>query len=501
MGSEALMVRILAAIAIVGALWGNVAAGAAEWPSTPPETQGFDSGALAEVVLAARASGKPVHSLTIVRGGDVILDVAFYPYDPSTLHDMASVTKSVTTSLIAIAAAEGKLDLDAPMISFFPGRQIANRDARKEKVTIRQLTQNTSGLACIGAPEEVTLAQMAASPDFVQFALDLPMTAEPGTRFDYCSPGMHLLSAIIQQATGKTAFEYAKEKLFGPLGIIQVAWDPDPQGITRGWGDLHLVPLDMVKIGELWLHAGAWEGRLLIPVDWLEAATTRAVKSDRYEDYGSGFWVGPKAEPVPYFFAAGRGGQRILVAPGLDLIITTTGGGFDPGDIIDPVVATLTDPANPLSLNLAGEARLRDAVAVASSAPVAKPVPPLPAIASIVSGKTYTFPTNPYGLEALQVAFRDGAEAILTLTDRDGTIGRPVGLDGVYRWSSGPNGVRLGISGRWSDRNTLEFDYNTVGDIRAYTITARYVGDILEMTLAQRDEASLATLTGHVISP
>jgi CubicO group peptidase (beta-lactamase class C family) len=77
------------------------------------------------VVPAARASGKPIHSLTVVRGGEVILDAAFYPYDPSNLHDMASVTKSVTTSLMAIAAGEGRLDLNAPVVSFFPGREIA----------------------------------------------------------------------------------------------------------------------------------------------------------------------------------------------------------------------------------------------------------------------------------------------------------------------------------------------------------------------------------------
>jgi CubicO group peptidase (beta-lactamase class C family) len=108
-------------------------------------------------------------------------------------------------------------------------------------------------------------------------------------------------------------FDYAREKLFGPLGISDVKWDADPQGITRGWGDLHLLPEDMVKLGALWLAGGAWDGKQLIPADWLKAATTEAIRSDRYEDYGYGFWIGPKGEPIAYFMASGRGGQRITV--------------------------------------------------------------------------------------------------------------------------------------------------------------------------------------------
>jgi CubicO group peptidase (beta-lactamase class C family) len=254
-------------------------AGADEVPLATPESLGFDSGTLAEVVNAARASGQSIHSLTVVRKGAVLLDASFYPFD-GALHDVASVTKSVTTTLVGIAGGEGLLDLDAPMLSFFPDLHVANRDARKEEVTVRQLAGNVSGLACIGAPAEVTLAEMQASQDFLQFALDLPMAHEPGTHFDYCSPGMHILSAIVQKATGMTASSYAQEKLFSPLGIRDAVWEADSQGISRGWGDLHLTPDDMVLLGLLWLEGGAWQGRQLIPADWLEQATTKAAPLD-----------------------------------------------------------------------------------------------------------------------------------------------------------------------------------------------------------------------------
>jgi CubicO group peptidase (beta-lactamase class C family) len=464
-------------------------------PLSTPEAQGFDSGKLAAVVLAAKESGQPVHSLLVVRRGNVVLDTDFYPYDGS-LHDVASVTKSVTTSLIGIAAGEGLLDLDAPMLSFLPGRSIANRDERKERITVRQLTQNLSGLACVGYPEEVTLGQMAASVDFVQFTLDLPMSHEPGKHFAYCSPGMHLLTAVLQQATGRTALDFAKEKLFAPLGITDIAWDNDPQGITRGWGDLHLIPGDMAKLGLLWLQDGDWQGQSVIPSDWLSAATTQAVKSDRYEDYGYGFWIGPESEPIPYFMASGRGGQRIIAAPAIELVIVTTGGGMDPGQLTDAVVGALVDLAEPLPANSAGVAELSAAVKAAAAAPPPGPAPVLPALAGELAGRVYSFPDNAYGIRWMALAFPGGAEGQITIAVGDDETPRPVGLDGRYRWSEGPNGIRFGDKASWVDGNTIVIDHNTIGDIGAYSITAQFESDTLRLTIVQRDEVQTITLVG-----
>jgi len=463
--------------------------------SAPPEVHGFASGKLAQVLDAVVAAQAPIHSLMLVRGGDVLLDATFYPYDGGS-HDLASVTKSVTTSLVAIAAGEGALDLDAPMLTFFPGRAIANIDARKQKVTVRQLTQNLSGLACVGYPEEVTLARMQASPDFLQFALDLPMAHEPGTHFDYCSPGMHILSAILQQATGMSEAAFAEEKLFAPLGITGATWSTDPQGITHGWGDLDLAPGDMQKLGTLWLHGGSWNGLQVIPADWLATATTRARRSDRYEDYGDGFWVGPSNEPIPYFSASGRGGQRILVAPALDLVIVTTGGGIDPGDIIDPMMTALVDPQQPLPADPAGEAALAKAIGRAAAAPAAKSPADLPPLAAQVSGKTYRFAANAYGIESIMLDFPGGAEATMTLSLSGVAVPRPVGLDDVYRFSPGEYDIALGVRGAWRDDRTFVLDYNTIGKIRAYGITCHFTGKDMELTIDQKDEPMTVKLTG-----
>jgi CubicO group peptidase (beta-lactamase class C family) len=218
------------------------------WPTTTPEEQGLDSAKLADALLAMQQKVPDIHSFLLIRDGKVVVDASFYPYDGSTPHDLASVTKSVMTTLIGIAADQGKLRLDQPVLSFLPDRTIANRDSRKERITVAQLASMTSGFDCVGEPDEPTLAAMQASDDWVQFTLDLPMVAEPGSRWEYCSPGMHLLSAILTKATGMTALDFAWANLFGPLAMREVIWPADPQGITHGWGDLHLHPRDAADL-------------------------------------------------------------------------------------------------------------------------------------------------------------------------------------------------------------------------------------------------------------
>ena len=167
------------------------------WRVSTPEEQGLDSGKLAEGLLAIRQAHIPIHSLLLVRNGRMVVEAYFYPYDGQAPHNVASVTKSLTTTLIGIAAGQGKLSLDDRMVSFFPETTIANLDARKKAITLRDLASMSAGMECSGLPDEVTVREMEASPDWVQFALDRPMAYAPGTHWEYCGLGMHLLSAIL----------------------------------------------------------------------------------------------------------------------------------------------------------------------------------------------------------------------------------------------------------------------------------------------------------------
>jgi len=451
------------------------------WQSVTPEEQGFDSARLANMLLTIREKNIRVHSLLLIRNGYAFVDATFYPYDGTAAHDVASVTKSVMTTLIGIAADQGKLQLDQPMVSFFPDRPIANRDARKERITVRHLTNMSSGLDCTPERDEATLREMWASRDWVQFVLDRPVRWEPGTQFVYCSPGSHLLSAILQQATGVTALEFARQNLFEPLGIRDVIWPADPRGVTRGWGDIRLLPSDMAKIGFLWRNMGAWDGRQIVSSGWVASSVKPLISTGEGEHYGYGWWVDTANEQGEFssYRADGRGGQYIIVVPSLNLIIVTTGGGFDSDEIAPLLVQAIGDMSKPLPANPDGVAVLEAAVTAVAQAPQPSPVPPLPQTARVVSGKTFVFGPNPVGMKAVRFEFNDSdtATGYLTLADSTQPQRLPIGLDGVYRMSKGEYGSPQGLRGSWTDAQTFVFEYAGITNNDHWGFRMRFQGD------------------------
>jgi CubicO group peptidase (beta-lactamase class C family) len=208
----------------------------AQWRTSTPEALGLDSGKLADMLAAVGERGIPIHSLQVIRNGYLALDAYFYPYDRHDLHDTASVTKSVTATLVGMAVAKGFVpSVKTPILSLFPGKVVANRDPGKEAITVEDLLTMRPGLACEEVPGEPTLREMRQRPDWVQFMLDRPMARASGKKFVYCSPGMHVLSAALTHATGETALDFARHQLFAPLGIQDVAWPADAQGNNFGW--------------------------------------------------------------------------------------------------------------------------------------------------------------------------------------------------------------------------------------------------------------------------
>jgi CubicO group peptidase (beta-lactamase class C family) len=469
------------------------------WEATTPEAAGFDPAKLADALTLIRHAKLDIHSLTLVRHGKLVLDANFYPYDRGVPHNLASVTKSVMTTLIAIAADQGKLKLDQPVLSFFPGRTIANRDATKEKITVRHLTGMSSGLDCVGEHDEPTLHEMNASADWIQFTLDLKMAAEPGTVFSYCSPGMHLLSAILQQATGMKTLDFARKNLFEPLGIKEAIWPADPQGVNHGWGDLFLYPQDAAKIGYLWLHGGQWDGRQIVSKDWVEQSSRLQIKTGPNwgDDYGYGWWI-TTGEEIPQYAAAGRGGQRIGVFPTLDVIVVTTGGGFEPGTATDLIGAAFVSPDKPLPANAEGEAKLTAAIAALALPPEPTPVAPLPAMAARISGKTYRLSPNPLQLETLRLAFDGSAEAKLFRSFSQGQPPREgaVGLDGVYRMSPGEGDIPAGMRGRWIDEKTFAVEYDAIAYIDGIDLKATFDGDRITIHAKDRTYEAGVTIEG-----
>ena len=234
----------------------------------------MDSADLAKLV--AYGTSRSFDSLLIARHGKIVLDTYYAPYSAEIPHLINSSTKAVIGTLAAMAMKDGLLDsTDHSMLDFFADRNLTNVDDRKKIITVQHLLDMTSGIdwrePTDGRP--VTFFEMERSPDWAQFILDRPMSNTSGDIFNYNSGNPHLLSAILTKLTGMNAEDYAKAKLFGPLGITDWKWRRDPQGVSIGGNGLALKPRDMAKIGYLYLRRGQWEDKTLLPPAFVERSS------------------------------------------------------------------------------------------------------------------------------------------------------------------------------------------------------------------------------------
>ena len=448
--------------------WGSVGCksdpdGAVEgWPTSPPEEQGFDSAEIASVVEKIDAQDLPVDSLQVVRNGVLILDAYFYPYLGDRPHDFASVTKSVTSTLVGIAMDQGLLTLDQNMVATFPDLVSVPPMDAKADIELRHLLTMTSGLDCGRTPGEPELNEMLRSDHFVKYALGLPMAVPPDTEFAYCSPGSHVMSAMISQATDSSALDFARVNLFGPLGIEEALWPTDPQGVTRGWGDLQLHPRDMARIGQLFLSGGTWNGARIVSDEWVEVATESYVVADvDGTGYGYQWWV-PAGAFEGVYEARGRGGQGIIVWPDKDVVAVFTGRGVDVRDVALALAAALKSDS-PLPPNPYAYARLNTAILSAIEPPMAKPLPPLPPKAAEASGKVYRLDANQFDVKCISFRFDSPSEVWFDLTLGSGAFELPVGMDGVPRFSeTGPTGIPVGVLGEWTEPTVFSMQYDEV---------------------------------------
>ena len=439
-------------------------------------------------------------------------------YGPDWRHGVASCTKSVLSSLVGIAIQQGFIEsIQQPMLDFFPGRKIANRDPRKEAITLEHLLTMSSGLHCIYNGFEKTLYDMRSSKHWAQFMLDQPMDYDPGTHFFYNSGASHLVSAILTQATGQSAFEFASKHLFGPLGIQDVAWPSDPQGHTCGWGQLQLQPRDMAKFGYLFLCDGVCEGRRLVPPGWVAESTRFRFDPTRSQGYGLLWWLrsvpsktglrsvasetglrsaapesGPRGiaaaqqrglEPSQWYFAAGIGVQVIAVAPAASLVCAVTGR-TDEEDrewvfrsLEEHVIGsaqTSVHPADP-----EGQ-RLLQAEIAAFAQPQPKQAPPQPAHAQEVSGRTYTLESNRLGWKTLAISFGAGSDVAQVSLNASTPV--PVGLDGVPRLTAEAERTLRSAWQAWWEGDAFVLDCDTLSQYRRYRLRLSFHGDGLAIS-------------------
>lgn len=456
------------------------------WLESTPEAQGVSSGALADAVAFAHAH-LALHGLLIVRHGRIVLDAAFYPYRAGDRHDMASVTKSITSLLIGAAERRHQLERTDRLGAILPEASDGG-DPRRAAITLESLLAMESGLDCGFRNGQPELEAMTRSADWVRAGVAIPMRSRPGTEMGYCSVNYHLLSAVLSRVTGSSEAAFARQVLFGPLGITDVYWPADPQGRNHGWGDLQLRPRDAAKIGFLMLHGGRWDGGDIVSSEWVAWSTAPHAAFGTTDVYAHGWWT-HRPSPKGFFEAVGRGGQRISVWPAKDVVIVETGGGFEPGDLTSFLLRALASDS-PLPTDPAAEARLRANVAGAAAGPSAQPVPPVPAIANTISGRTYVVEPNSAGLGSIGLQFAPGSEATATVGIAGRRLRLPVGLDGVYRLSADTiETVHPAAKGAWTSADEFTLDLDLVGKINRYAIRLRF-GDAGRTVHVHLEEAT-----------
>jgi CubicO group peptidase (beta-lactamase class C family) len=336
---------------------------AQELPRSTPKDAGLDPARLQLMETAVKAGEfKKITSVAVARHGNLAYEV-YFDGEPNALRNTRSASKTVTGILIGLAIQEGKLSgVDARILDLLPEhrRRLQNPDPRKDRISVEDFLTMSSPLECNdwdnfsrGNEERMYLIE-----DWAQFLLDLPMAGqmrgereEPpkyGRRFRYCTGGVFTLSEVITRVTGMRTDLYAQQKLFTPLGIPreQVQWVYSPLGVPMTGGGLQLTTLGYLKLGQLYLNGGRWNGRPLINEAWVKASTTPKAQIDETTEYGYLWWLksfpsGSRSHAA--YFMTGNGGNKVFVFPALDMVVVITATNYNTRSMHEWSEKILTD--------------------------------------------------------------------------------------------------------------------------------------------------------------
>lgn len=341
----------------------NILASAAQvapgLPRSTPEAQGIPSGAILGFIEGAEAKIDAVHSFILVRHGQVVAEGWWSPYTADKTHVLHSLSKSFTSTAVGLAVADGKLNLDDPVLKFFPKEAPASPSEDLKAMTVRHLLTMSTGHAKADIDSfPFRKPWPLPTPNLVKKFFAMPIGHKPGTQFMYDTPGSYMLSAIVQKVTGQTVRDYLRPRLFTPLGIADPQWDASAQGVSFGGFGLHLHTEDIAKFGQLYLQKGEWHGQQLVPAAWVETATAKHIENrktpeedgDWSQGYGFQFWR------CRHGFYRGDGalGQFCIVMEQYDAVLAITSGTKDMGSVMqlawDTIVPAFKDaplPADP----------------------------------------------------------------------------------------------------------------------------------------------------------
>jgi CubicO group peptidase (beta-lactamase class C family) len=436
-------------------------------PRSAPADQDVDPAAILSFLGALEQRPDiEMHSLMVVRHGQVVAEGWWAPYSAGRPQLIYSLSKSFTSTAAAFAQAEGLLDLDDTVISHFPEFAADITDPRSRSMKVRHVASMASG----HGRETLNEALARDQQEPVRGFLLIPPDRDPGTVFAYNQPCTYTLASIVQRNAGMSLTRYLRPRLFDPLGIGQVGWQTFPPGREQGFSGLYARTEDIAKLGLLYLQQGQWEGTQLIPKEWVTEATSKQVSNaqntepDWRQGYGYQFWMSRHG-----FRGDGAFGQFCVVLPEHDAVIVTTACALDMQSMLDAMWSCLLP-----GLGSAGPARAsaHDQLSARLAGLELPPSPGTPAPGdwgpwtsspfTVLAGTADTqavpaLPPVTTSLTSVEVAPRSGGWQ-LTLIEPDNALTFPVGSRG-WTVSDHPdrygNTVPVAASGGWLDDQTL----------------------------------------------
>lgn len=402
-----------------------------------PESQGVSSAGITGFLNAVDTSGVELHSFMFIRHGKVIAEGWWEPYSAGSKHIMYSASKTFAATGIGLAVSENRLKPDDKVVSFFPASVPDTLHEYMKEMTVRDLLMMATG--------QDAEPRRGPNDDWIRAFLMKDPVDEPGTVFRYNNTATFMLSAIVQQVTGETLYNYLRPRIFLPLGMRNIDWDLSSQGINLGMIGLRLHTEDMARFGQLLLQKGNWNGRQLIPETWVVEATTKHIDShggnekmppetnDWVQGYCYQMWRcrnnGVRLD--------GLAGQFVLILPDHDAVIALTANARDTQKELDlvweyllPAIkgasAIAEDPdAYKAMTEKTSSLKIQPSQVKLSGSPLAEQI----------SGKSIVMEENNYGIQEMVLTF--GSDHCLI----------------TYKRESGSQSIKVG-NNSWSYSDT-----------------------------------------------
>jgi CubicO group peptidase (beta-lactamase class C family) len=475
-------------------------------PRSIPEKEGVSSQGIIDFLGAAGKSRNEFHSFMFLRHGKVIAEGWWNPYKPALRHTLYSTSKSFTATAVGFAVSEKKLSVNDKVISFFPDLLPDTLSPFLSAMTVKDLLTMSAG-----QDPDPTFKTVTNDSNWVKSFLSVPVVHEPGTKFLYNTLATYMLSAIVQKATGEKVIDFLKPRLFDPLSIEGMDWEVDPGGInTGGWG-LRLKTEDMARFGQLFLQKGKWNGKQVLPAEWIEEATSKKIdqapdapqsvkdSSDWMQGYCYQMWRCRHNA----FRADGAYGQYIIVLPDQDAVIAVTAESPDMQNEIDLIWKYLLPAIKPGDIP---ENKTAYTILKEKLASLALPLPD-PGNGSyntsLSSGKTFAFNQNDKHVNSMSFRITDNICEVSLLIDTSSyqfnfgagqwitgetTLHGPnLLLPAKSHFSGLPPSKVVGSYG-WKDNNTVELVLRYIESPHTETITCKFDNNTVSVAFYYSNE-------------